>query len=209
MSCIERLHGQYIYTRRVRVLCDHFVGLIPRHSCLLDVGCGDGLLGRLIMERLPGVELKGLDTLVRRQTHIPVEGFDGQVIPYQDDSFDLAMLVDVLHHTEAPMRLLGEAARVAREAILIKDHISQGILDALTLRVMDWTGNARHGVPLPYTYWSKQRWLEAFDKLGLTINVWTQDLGLYPGAINWIVGRSLHFVTMLNVSTQRRRNPVP
>jgi hypothetical protein len=35
---------------------------------------------------------------------------------------DLIANVDVLHHTTEPMILLREAARVARQVILIKDH---------------------------------------------------------------------------------------
>jgi hypothetical protein len=36
---------------------------------------------------------------------------------------DLIANVDVLHHTTEPMILLREASRVARQVILIKDHL--------------------------------------------------------------------------------------
>ena len=79
------------------------------------------------------------------------------------------MLVDVLHQTDDPMNLLREAVRVARQAIVIKDHLLQGAFAYPTLRFMDWVGNARHGVALPYNYWTPAEWHGAFDKLGLAV----------------------------------------
>jgi hypothetical protein len=76
------------------------------------------------------------------------------------------MFVDVLHHTQDPMVLLREAVQVARKAIVIKDHTLNGFMAGLTLRLLDWVGNARHGVALPYTYRPQQRWWEAFDTFG-------------------------------------------
>jgi SAM-dependent methyltransferase len=200
MSLIERIHGDYVHKRRVRVLRDHLAALIPQNARALDVGCGDGLLDHLMLQKRPDLELRGIDVLVRDQTRIPVDEFDGLVIPHADASFDAVMFVDVLHHTQDPMILLREAVRVARKAIVIKDHTLNGWLAGLTLRFLDWVGNARHGVLLPYNYWPQQRWVGAFGILGLTISVWTQDLKLYPRPANWLFGRSLHFIARLDLS---------
>lgn len=200
MRVIDHFHGRRVYPRRIRVLSDHLVKLIPLRSRILDIGCGDGLLARTIMQRRPDVEARGLDVLVRSQTCIPVDAFNGQAIPHPDASFDMVMLIDVLHHTQTPMVLLHEAVRVARKAILVKDHTRNGVFAEPTLRLMDWVGNARHGVALPYTYWSQERWFEAFDTLDLTVGAWMQDLGLYPRAFDWFVGRSLHFVARLDLN---------
>ena len=62
---------------------------------------------------------------------------------------------------------------------MIKDHLTDGLLAVPTLRFMDRVSNARHGVVLPYNYWSHARWLEAFATLGLTPEVWKKSLGLY------------------------------
>ena len=64
------------------------------------------------------------------------------------------MFVDVLHHTEDPMALLGEAVRVARKTIVVKDHTLNGFLAGPTLHFLDRVGNARHDVALPYNYTS-------------------------------------------------------
>src|SRR5258706_6176565 len=111
MSIVERIHGGYVHTRRVRVLCDHLSSLIPRQASVLDVGTGDGLLAKLLSERRPDLLLQGLDVLPRAESHIPVQVFDGEHIPYPDKSFDVVLFVDVLHHANDAMALLREAIR--------------------------------------------------------------------------------------------------
>jgi SAM-dependent methyltransferase len=166
---------------------------------VLDVGTGDGLLAKLLSERRPDLSLQGLDVLPRAESHIPVQVFDGEHIPYADKSFDVVLFVDVLHHTRDAMALLREAVRTARRALVIKDHSLQGFAAGLTLRAMDMIGNARHGVSLPYNYWSPAQWDEAARTLQLRTDKKLTDLKLYPGVADWVFGRSLHFVAELTV----------
>jgi SAM-dependent methyltransferase len=173
--------------------------LIPEKASVLDVGCGDGSLSAAIMRRRPDIIIAGLEVLVRDQTHIRVERFDGEVIPYYNKSVDVVMFVDVLHHTKDPMKLLNEATRVAGKAIVIKDHACEGVLDSATLRFMDHVGNAHHGVALPYNYWSRRKWFEVFARLGLTIAAWKERLNIYPPGTRWIFDRSLHFIAQVEL----------
>jgi ubiquinone/menaquinone biosynthesis C-methylase UbiE len=197
MSLIDRLHSHLVHSRRVRVLSDHFAELISQNSLVLDVGCGDGLVAHWIRQKRPDITLQGIDILVREETSIPVEAFNGQEIPYDDKSFDAVMFVDVLHHTTDPMILLREAARIARKAVLIKDHTRNGFFAGPTLRLMDWIGNARHDVALPYNYWTHEQWFEALATLNVTIDVWKGALRLYPPPANWLFERGLHFIARL------------
>ena len=197
MKVINCVHDDYVSTRRARVLSDHLAKIIPDRFLMLDVGCGDGLIARLINQKRTDIHLRGLDVQVRERTRIPVERFDGEVIPYRDASFDGVMFVDVLHHTHDPMVLLREAIRVARQAVVIKDHMLDGLLAGPILRAMDWVGNSRYNVSLPYNYWTKQKWLQAFDALGMEIGSWTTQLKLYPWPTSCLFDRSLHFVARL------------
>jgi SAM-dependent methyltransferase len=195
---IPQLHDAYVHKRRILALRDHVAHLIPEKASVLDVGCGDGLLSHWIIGKRPDVKITGVDVLVRSQTHIPIQFFDGEVIPYDDASFDVVMFIDVLHHTNDPMKLLKEAVRVARKAVVIKDHTCEGLLDKLTLRFMDHVGNAHHGVALPYNYWSRGKWLEAFSALEVSLAAWKEELNLYPRGARWLFDRSLHFVARLD-----------
>jgi SAM-dependent methyltransferase len=198
MTLVGKLHSKMVFGRRVRVLAQMLAAHVPAQArTLVDIGCGDGQVAHLVAEKCPQLQISGIDILVRPQTWIPVQPFDGVTLPLADQSVDVAMFVDVLHHTNDPLVLLREAKRVARQAILIKDHCKNGLLAGPTLRFMDWVGNAHHGVVLPYNYWSEQRWRAAFAELGLTIDAWTQQIPLYPWPANWIFQRRLHYVARL------------
>ena len=197
MGLIENVHGNYVHSRRVRVLGERIARWLPDHGSVLDVGCGDGRLAQCLQQAYPAILLAGVDVLPRPDAQIPVEAFDGTTLPRADQSVDCVLLVDVLHHTVDPAVLLREAARVARGAVIIKDHLLEGILAGPTLRFMDRVGNARHGVALPHNYWTRDQWTRAFAQLALSVRAWEEKLALYPPPADWIFGRSLHFLARL------------
>lgn len=199
MRVIERMHQAFVFDRRIRVLAERFAVLIPKNARVLDVGCGDGRLAKWISQLRPDVEIEGIEVLVRPDCHIHALEFDGRAIPYADRSFDAAMLVDVLHHTHDPIDLLTEAARVAGDCVLIKDHVLGGRLDGVTLRFMDRVGNRRHGVALPYNYLSAVQWQATFATVGLTVEEWNSRLGLYWWPASLVFERSLHFIARLAI----------
>jgi SAM-dependent methyltransferase len=196
-SALDRLHEQLILTRRVRVLVRHLARTVPSGTTLLDVGSGDGAVAHALMQARPDVRAEGIDVLVREGTHIPVRAFDGRHIPLADGSVGTVLLVDVLHHADDPASLLREAARVARDAVIVKDHLADGVLAVPTLRFMDRVGNARHGVRLPYRYLRRAEWNEAIAGAGLRVDSWEGELGLYPRPAGWIFDRGLHFLARL------------
>jgi SAM-dependent methyltransferase len=197
MSVIGALHGGLVFDRRVRVLAQHLAAQLPPGARVLDIGCGDGQIDAAILAQRADLRIEGVDVLVRSRTHVPVTRFDGTTLPFSDASFDVVQFVDVLHHTDDPMVLLREAKRVARQGIVLKDHAKDGLLAGPTLRLMDWVGNAHHGVRLPYSYWPLDRWHEAFAELGLKPASWIDKPGLYPFPASLAFERKLHFITRL------------
>jgi SAM-dependent methyltransferase len=193
---IERVHGDFVLSRRARVLAGRLDPCLPHGGAVLDIGSGDGQLAALLMARRPDLRIRGVDVLVRQHAVIPTDSFDGRRLAHADATFDAALLVDVLHHADDPLALLREAARIAR-IVVIKDHTRDGFLAAPTLRFMDRVGNARHGVALPYNYWSWREWTEAFTRLDLEAAAVERRLSLYPAPASWLFDRSLHFVAAL------------
>lgn len=199
MRWFERVHDRHHHSRRLRVLGDHLTDLLPTGARLLDVGCGDGLLTRYVADRRPDADVSGVDVIVRPGAHVPVTAFDGRTLPFADGACDAVMLVDVLHHTEDPLVLLAEARRVSRDCLLVKDHVLTGWLAEPTLTFMDRVSNVRHGIDLPFNYWTSDRWSDAFERLSLGIDEWRTELHLYPWWARWAFERSLHFVARLTV----------
>ena len=62
---------------------------------------------------------------------------------------------------------------------------------------MDWVGNRPHGVVLTYNYQSRNEWADHFSKCGLKEVNWTTQVPLYPPPFSLLVGRGLHFVSLL------------
>ena len=199
MSLLSRVHSAQVHPRRVRVLARHLCELIPANVSVLDVGSGDGLLASRVLAHRSDLKWLAIDPLARPKTHIPVQLFEGDKLPFADNAFDFVVFVDVLHHTDAPMALLREAIRVARAGIVIKDHLREGFCAGPTLRFMDWFGNAAWGVRLPYNYWDAAQWKSAREQLDLRTEEERIALGLYPFWANWLFGRSLHFIARLRV----------
>jgi SAM-dependent methyltransferase len=196
------LHGRLIFGRRVRALAENIAEMIPADvATLLDVGCGDGTLARSIVDRRPGLRATGVEIRTRPSTAIPVQVFDGRILPFADESHDLVMLVDVLHHADDPLMLVREAARVAARAVVIKDHLTGAWLSHERLRLMDWVGNIGHGVPLRYAYWSPAEWQAAFAQAGLLEVDRRERLGLYGPVLRSLFERRLHFISRLVPAT--------
>lgn len=200
MNIIERLHGASIQGARLERLVHHLAEVVPQGFSVLDVGCGDGRMAARLQAARPDLVVDGIDVLKREKAWIPVQSFDGRTIPFPDASVDVLMFIDVLHHTDNPRDLLREAARVARRTIIVKDHLSDAWFALPTLRFMDRIGNARYGVALPGNYWSRQYWDSVFHALSLKPVEWRGDLRMYPALVDMWFGRSLHFLTQLEVA---------
>jgi SAM-dependent methyltransferase len=196
-TAVGPLHNKLVLNRRVEVLGKRFGELLPPRVRVLDVGCGDGLISAILQSIRPDISVRGIDVLPRSQPHIPVEMFDGIHFPAANASFDVVLFSDVLHHTADPTILLREAFRVAARHVLIKDHYREGLAANTRLRFMDWVGNARFGVSLPYNYWTKRQWDEAWQEIGLQPERLVTKLRLYPKPADWVFGAKLHFIALL------------
>ena len=190
-------NNSWYYNRRIWVLSRALADAIPARGTVLDIGCGDGQLARALMKIRPDLKIEGVDVVARPKTLMPIAQYDGITLPFADKSFDYVTIVDVLHHTDDPTIVLAEASRVARNGVVIKDHLREGPLAQATLAFMDWCGNIGDGVPLPYNFLSRSEWQAAFFKARLQLVNSVERLGIYLPPATWFFDRNLHFVSFL------------
>ncbi len=85
---------------------------------VLDVGCGEGALTRVLREECPG-EVVGCDRDRRLLAELepPTVRGDAYRLPFPDDSFDTVVCQALLINLPDPGRAVREFARVARERV--------------------------------------------------------------------------------------------
>lgn len=187
-----------VFLRRINVLSNEISSIMDDSiKKVVDVGCGDGTISSLIASKKKGREFSGIDIMARPTCAIPFKEYDGHHIPYEDNSVDACMFVDVLHHLHHVKELLAEAKRVSNKYIIIKDHLWKNKLDYKILEFMDNIGNKPHGVVLEYNYLPEKKWREIFDELGLEVVSMNKSIPLYAFPFSMVFGRELHFVALL------------
>jgi SAM-dependent methyltransferase len=203
MKVLGKLHETLVHRRRVRITAQLLAEQIPQGARVLDVGCGDGSIASQIAQLRPDISIEGVEVMARPGCKVPCQAFDGNHLPFPDRSFDVCMMVDVLHHTEDVTVLLKEACRVSESYTLLRDHLSENSFDHFTLKVLDWFGNRPHGVILPYNYQSRAMWNRAFAQCGLALEHWSSNASTYLPPIDWVAGRKLHFIALLKKGVSR------
>ncbi len=194
---VAKAHATLVAPRRLRQLRGHIEKLLPQGARVLDVGCGDGHLTKLISDARADLEVIGVEVFMREKLYAPVVPFDGRRLPFKDGEFTDGIIIDVLHHADDPKALLREMRRVCSRSLVIKDHLREGPLAYATLALMDLVGNPSHGVAMKRDYWRHQQWLEFFRGEGWRVEVWLEKLDLYGMPMDLICGRGLHFVCRL------------
>jgi methionine biosynthesis protein MetW len=105
---------------------DHLliVDMVESGARVLDVGCGDGALLKLLAERKNvdgrGVELSqhGVNDCVAKGLSVIQGDADTDLIDYPDDGFDYVILSQTLQATRRPREALENMLRIGRRAIV-------------------------------------------------------------------------------------------
>ncbi|MGD8794646.1 MAG: class I SAM-dependent methyltransferase [Anaerolineae bacterium] len=92
---------------------------------ILDVGCGSGATAIILAQAFPQSEILGIDLsepLLRLATQaaqatglddrIRFKTGDAEQMPYEDNSFDVALSLNMVHIVERPVQMLDEIERI-------------------------------------------------------------------------------------------------
>ena len=88
---------------------------LSNNQTILDFGCGTGTLIKMILEKVPGLNIVGLDidrnildlAAFKLKTSNPqLVEYDGVKIPFSDGYFDKVLTSLAIHHIESKNKLL-------------------------------------------------------------------------------------------------------
>lgn len=158
--------GEKAFGNKVERLVEEMSGFLEPGGRVLDLGAGQGLFTRALQRR--GHAVTAVDVVNRSYyPDIPVVIYDGEHLPFPDKSFDICLVIAVLHHAKDDRAVLREAARVARKVIVYEDIYSSrlqriyiSLVDSLLNR--EFFGHIHH-------YKTDKSWRADFVEFGLTL----------------------------------------
>jgi ubiquinone/menaquinone biosynthesis C-methylase UbiE len=129
---------------------------------LLDFGCGDLSLSKLLHTEVPKLAITGVDVVDSRArvNGVAFTLYDGKTLPFRDHAFDVAISYHVFHHTSDPRAAFGELARVTKKTLLIVEPVYRNRLDLFFMKFADRVGNGWRGIaiPMPFTFQMEATW---------------------------------------------------
>lgn len=118
---INNSSNQSNLDRRWRSRWDFAVNEIAEKSKVIDIACGDGVLGSVLIEG-KGCEVHGLDIsdyalsiAQSRGLNVSLCNISTDPFPFADELFDFAILTCTLEHILNPLHVICEAHRVLKK----------------------------------------------------------------------------------------------
>lgn len=166
---------EFRWKMRARKIANNMTGFIPAKSRVLDIGSGSGNVAKEISLKT-GANLILLDVIDWNITDLPFSLFNGEKIPFKDKEFDIALLFDVIHHSENEETLIKEALRTAKKVIVLEE-IHDNFLLKIWANIMDNFQWIMFGMPLAFHSRSEKQWKDFLGKFCKNIQVKRESFG--------------------------------
>ncbi|HEY9081035.1 class I SAM-dependent methyltransferase [Magnetovibrio sp.] len=181
----EQGYGGYTYDGRWQPIAKEIIShynLKPGDR-VLDIGCAKGYLVKDLTEACPGLEVIGMDISQYALDHAPEETKaqlmlgTADELPFEDDSFDAVLCINVLHNLERDrcIKAIQEIERVApgRSYIQVDAYRNDSERDLF----LDWVLTA-------VTFGNLDFWREMFAEAGYTGDYYWTIIEADP---DWVV----------------------
>lgn len=157
---------------------------------VLDHDAGDSYVANHIQQDRPDVTVYTDDSTDFREhlRDLPftLYDYDTKHLPFEDGFFDQALMVTVLHHSDAPEKQLHEVIRTVKQGgqiFMFENTFQDGDRVERNVNVaFDWLFNKvfhRSGLALPFSHFSPKQWDILLDQAGIDVQD-RQTLGFHP-----------------------------
>ncbi len=116
---------------RARYLTSFFEDALPQKAKILDVGAGVCNIAQQLSDEGYAVTALDIQNLSMENNVQPLL-FDGHHIPFENKSYDVGLLITVLHHAKNAEQLFDETARVSKTIVIIEDVYDSWLRKRLT-----------------------------------------------------------------------------
>ncbi|ADH97903.1 class I SAM-dependent methyltransferase [Salisediminibacterium selenitireducens] len=133
---------------------------------ILDIGAGKGALSWMLLEQGFDVTPVDVQNISFTEKVKPVI-YDGETLPFPDNSRDVGLFLTVLHHTPDPEALIREALRVCDRLIIIED-----VYHGKAQKYATWFTDSLFNLEFkghPHTNKNNFGWLKTFADLDLRV----------------------------------------
>ena len=155
----------YKRAKKFSKFCKNIIG---KNKRILDVGMGNGTIAKQVQKDY-NADIKGVDVIDYNITDIPLTIYDGRRIDFKDGSFDITLIMEVLHHCDDALAVLKEVKRVTKDKIIIFEDVYTSKIHKIVTYLYDFMMNIRHSVNVPFNFKNQREWVNIFRELGLRL----------------------------------------
>ncbi len=186
MTFILKKILNYFYQRKIPQVLESLDSWIQPGDTVLDLGSGNGHIAESIKKNKQA-DVTLLDVVDINETELPLVLYEGDTIPFQDNSFKAILLSFVLHHCEDPTKVLKEACRVSKDKVIIFEDTYKSKAGRVVTCMNDYAANlpsffmrsAGGSMNMPFNFMKVKEWEELFEQLGLEV-VHSQEVSFFP-----------------------------
>ncbi len=166
LDFIVREYASADLEKRAEFFTGCFEKDLPPKSTILDIGGGWGFYHKPLQDR--GHAHAVIDVVNPGFQKCPVTVYDGDRIPFSDKSFDVSLLITVLHHIPDPEHVILEAKRVTRKRLIVVEDLFHHPLGKIWTSFRDQLYNFEF-FGHAGQFRSKPEWIEIFERCGFSL----------------------------------------
>lgn len=169
-----------LYKRAAKKMVKDCEDFIPSNSKIMDFGCGSAIVANEFSKSFQS-EILGIDIIDNRVEKIPFKLYNGKDLSFfNDKSFDVILVNYVLHHTENPVELFKEIARITKKIIVVYESPCDGLFYKSMCKI--------HGASfakyfqknkIKGRFFTTKKWKSIFKENGFDI-VKEKTVGIFP-----------------------------